>query len=326
MNSALSSNSIYHSMYPGDVMLSGTLGSFNAPGLTCPLQVIDFPSLNLFAAFIRRIFSTFQMGHLPNAAESVFLSVHSADSLHILDVDSITALRENVDNSTGGISNTTDKDSLRESVVASTASSSAVPNTLHEADIHAAHHYNNANVNTSKELVEFAVFENQRRQILPPYDWSNGNLLVRVERGQYSDESGSRSFAVDSLAAIVPPSGYEWLSRGSGTSEWKVDKIYTPTDDFGWTYGLHFVEIMNNLSNGISSTSPALKCVRRRKWTRTARLVSATLRAGGNSLASPHSSDRSFSENVVQLSERNSSVGHVNDLKVMYLLPRLGLL
>lgn len=118
-----------------------------------------------------------------------------------------------------------------------------------------------------------SVFENQRRCILPPYDWGDGNLLLN-DVPHFSDIQGSQAFPFETLVDAIPPPGYEWDTTGKDT--WKLDKQYTQTDNDGWSYGIHFTYILSNYLKGKSTTSGVGRATRRRKWTRLAKPTTLT--------------------------------------------------
>jgi hypothetical protein len=261
----LTKNSPYQTMYPADATLSGHLDSYNG---------------------------------LPiNSIESVFISITSSDHLQIIDSEIITSLREADARPEGSQMNNTDAG--RDSTMHMNANSKSPTKPSGNCGSNQTsprrpshQHLDEKDIDPSSipllkrsssdtgyesshlETVELTIFENQRRQIYPPYDWSNGNLFSN-ERKQFSDELGSKIFDIESLASALPPVGYEWYS------DWRVDKKYTATDEFGWTYGYSFKDIMSNYGNGVASISPTLRTVRRRKWVRTARNVNRSRQATG---------------------------------------------
>jgi hypothetical protein len=70
---------------------------------------------------------------------------------------------------------------------------------------------------------EVVVFENQRRQVLPPFNWGFGNLMAH-ERSRFSDESGTVSYNMPELDNISPPQGFQWCA-----DPWYIDMTYTQT-------------------------------------------------------------------------------------------------
>ena len=128
------------------------------------------------------------------------------------------------------------------------------------------HHYSDHGV----EVIEYHVFENQRRVFL---EWGSRHLLS-FERTAYTDESGSIACPFNNHdVKFNPPKGYEW--RDDSKDQWLVDKEYTNTDEEGWVYGIDFGYIMQNLRAGRSTTTSQLRSVRRRRWKRIAVGVSA---------------------------------------------------
>ena len=123
------------------------------------------------------------------------------------------------------------------------------------------HHYSDHGV----EVIEYHVFENQRRVFL---EWGSRHLLP-FERTAYTDESGSIACPFNNHdVKFNPPKGYEW--RDDSKDQWLVDKEYTNTDEEGWVYGTDFGYIMQNLRAGRSTTTSQLRSVRRRRWKRIA--------------------------------------------------------
>ncbi len=113
---------------------------------------------------------------------------------------------------------------------------------------------------------EFSIFENQRRAVLYPHEFGPSNLLLN-ERAPFSDDSGYNPAPYSCLDDVTPPTGFVW-DPSPETGGWKIDYTYTQTDPEGWCYGIDFNFISSNLKKGESTTSPFLRSVRRRRWTR----------------------------------------------------------
>lgn len=100
--------------------------------------------------------------------------------------------------------------------------------------------FNDADKNTiSERRLEVRLFENQKRSLLPPYEWGRGHLLPS-DRSEFSDETGTISCSYnpyDSTAVPYDTPGFEW------DGEWKHDLTYTTCDAEGWSYGLDFGKI-----------------------------------------------------------------------------------
>ena len=112
-----------------------------------------------------------------------------------------------------------------------------------------------------ERCIAVEVFENERRNPYPPFEWGMGNLFS-YERGHFSDETGSHKSTIVPIKNCKPPNGYKWVG------DWQVDKEYTSTDDNGWCYGMDFGYIMSGFRTGKSSSSSLGRAVRRRKWIR----------------------------------------------------------
>lgn len=112
------------------------------------------------------------------------------------------------------------------------------------------------------EEVIVEVFENEQRTMIPPTDFSPENL---IRHGHLTDESGTVVYSYDRLDLYPEPSGYEWCN------EWCIDLWYTSCDFNGWSYATSFSNLREHLRKSDSISSSALKTVRRRRWTRSAK-------------------------------------------------------
>jgi hypothetical protein len=118
----------------------------------------------------------------------------------------------------------------------------------------------------SMEVLEVYLFENQRRALLPPYEWGRGHLLP-TDRAEFTDETGtviSPYNPYDSRAAPLDAEGFEW------DSDWKIDMKYTTCDENGWSYGVDFGWIMNSYRRNDSTSIQIGRSTRRRCWVRSA--------------------------------------------------------
>jgi hypothetical protein len=120
-----------------------------------------------------------------------------------------------------------------------------------------------------EEVVKLEVFENERRSMLPPYAFGPGNLLFHAH---FSDASGESSYGglggdCDCLGDATPPEGFEWATN------WRLDKVYTQQDTEGWSYGVTYLSLNRNLHRKRSTTNPAGRSHRRRKWVRYAKVA-----------------------------------------------------
>ncbi len=71
---------------------------------------------------------------------------------------------------------------------------------------------------SAASLVTLYVFENERRQIVPPWNWSS--TMLAGERERFSDEAGGISTLTANILRLdEPPSGHEWVLDG----RWIVD-------------------------------------------------------------------------------------------------------
>lgn len=118
----------------------------------------------------------------------------------------------------------------------------------------------------SDEILEVHVFENQRRSLLPPYEWGRGHLLP-TDRVEFTDETGTVSCPYNPYDARAPPldaDGFNW------EGDWKIDNLYTACDENGWSYGVDFGWIMSSYRNNSSTTIQIGRGTRRRLWVRSA--------------------------------------------------------
>ena len=109
--------------------------------------------------------------------------------------------------------------------------------------------------------MDIEIYENQRRQPYPPFDWSSNAYT----RPQYSDLDFGTTYKFEALEKAKAPLGFQWANS------WRVDKSYTETDDNGWSYGFTFGKLLSNYKAGKpSQVRPVNMHARRRKWVRKA--------------------------------------------------------
>lgn len=111
-----------------------------------------------------------------------------------------------------------------------------------------------------KEFV-IEVFENQRRQPYPPFDWSSS----AITRPKFSDVDYAVGYSFDSIEDARPPEGFEWAGN------WEVDKApcgANSTDANGWMYGFTFGKILENYKIKRTHTKPFNTHARRKRLVR----------------------------------------------------------
>lgn len=123
----------------------------------------------------------------------------------------------------------------------------------------------------STTYIDVHYFENQRRSVFFPFDWGSNNF--ENERAAFSDETGNFPAPFSKLQDARAPEGFEWDDT-PGAGEWKIDRQYIKNDESGWSYGIVFANIMEDLKNKKESISPNFMSVRRRRWIRRARSIS----------------------------------------------------
>lgn len=212
--------------------------------IVSPSSPVQLPYLKLIPSIkIHNVFKTMYpadillSGCLDVATEETFyITISSSDDLILVDMDTITCIEEN---------NFRYQNSSINEKKLSTSSSLSKRLDFVDAKNSRSNHLNDQfQNNTSSLFLEFVIFENQRRQVLPPYEFSSNNLFP-VDRKMFSDESGRRNFDFVSLSQVPPPQGYEWAGN------WVIDRVHTQTDEFGWSYGLNFKDLTKNLKLGI---------------------------------------------------------------------------
>jgi hypothetical protein len=119
-------------------------------------------------------------------------------------------------------------------------------------------------MHNDREL-SLSLFENQRRNVYPPFDWSTDALT----RANFSDRDFSVAFNSPDKDNISPPDEFEWVDE-----HWKIDKHHIKTDENGWFYGFTFGKIQSNYLQHISHQSSLNTHARRRKWVRKVKLKS----------------------------------------------------
>jgi hypothetical protein len=117
-----------------------------------------------------------------------------------------------------------------------------------------------------KKEVEIAVFENQRTQPYPPFDWSTSALT----RPNFSDLEFNVGYKFDKLSKALAPEGWEWVDN------WSVDKKHIQTDAEGWIYGATFSKLLSNYKRKRSYVSADNCYARRRRWVRRLRCLTTT--------------------------------------------------
>eukprot|EP01038_Epipyxis_sp_PR26KG_P006726 gene6726-9219_t len=119
---------------------------------------------------------------------------------------------------------------------------------------------------SSQQSIQIEIFENQRRQIYPPFDWSSNSAITR--RPLFSDLTYDIPYKLDVLSNAIPPNGYEW------TSTWEIDKSTVKTDPEGWIYGFTFGRLLTQYAKKKTEINPLNTHARRRRYIRYARAIS----------------------------------------------------
>lgn len=110
------------------------------------------------------------------------------------------------------------------------------------------------------------VFENERRSLIPPFEFSHANLS-RNDPIRYTNEKGKLINYIP-IASSECPAGYEWIKPNHA---WSVDLGYTHTDSNGWSYANSFDQLRDNLKHNDSNSEAMGKQCRRKRWFREAR-------------------------------------------------------
>lgn len=107
------------------------------------------------------------------------------------------------------------------------------------------------------------VFENQRRQPFPPFNWSPPSITT----AKFSDLNFNVSYIFADLDDASSPQGGEWIG------DWMIDTSYTQTDEDGWSYGFTFAKVVDNYLKKSSLVNSNNTHARRRKWVRKLRAL-----------------------------------------------------
>lgn len=108
---------------------------------------------------------------------------------------------------------------------------------------------------------EVRVFENERYRLFKGWSRPTNDSADP----SYISYAFGPSTDFESLETIACPLGWMWRPD----SAWAVDLNYTKTNSFGWSYATSFARMNKKYSENISSSSPTLRQVtRRRLWSR----------------------------------------------------------